>query len=88
MKESDRTTTGGHSTLCDEVPPGLLLYTKPQMAAVLQVSLRCLSDMMRRGDISYLKINRRMVRFRPEDVVRRLCETSLVCHAAERKEDA
>jgi hypothetical protein len=64
----------------DALPQGVLLYTKPQMAAALQVSLRCLTGMMNRGEISYLKINHRIVRFRPEDALRRLNETTLVCN--------
>jgi predicted site-specific integrase-resolvase len=59
-------------THCEELPQGVLLYTKRQMLALLQVSDRCLSNMMRRGEISYLKIGGKMVRFRIEDVNRRL----------------
>ena len=58
----------------------VVLFTKPQMAAMLQISMRCLTDMMRRGEIAYLKINNRIVRFRLEDVNQRLGETVLVCH--------
>jgi hypothetical protein len=50
------------------------------MAGAMQVSVRCLNGMMARGEISYLKINGRIVRFRPEDALRRLSETSLVCN--------
>ncbi len=50
------------------VPVGVLLYTKTQMATLLQVSVRCLERMMRGGEISYLKLNGRLVRFRLEDV--------------------
>ena len=48
------------------------LFTKRQMAAMLQISIRTLNDMMQRGEVSYLKINGRLVRFRLEDVNRRL----------------
>ena len=72
-----------HVTYCDRIPEGVLLYTKRQMAGLLQVSLRCLDAMMQRGEISYLKINGRMVRFRIEDVNRRLNETSLVWNDGE-----
>jgi excisionase family DNA binding protein len=65
-------------TQCDAVPQGVLLYTKPQVAALLQVSVRCLSRMMQRCEIPYLKINRKLVRFRAEDVLRRLSEMTLV----------
>ena len=71
-----------HVTYCDRIPEGVLLYTRFQMAELLQVSLRCLSEMMQRGEVSYLKINGRMVRFRIEDVNRRLNETSLVWNEA------
>ena len=60
----------------------VVLFTKPQMAAMLQISIRCLTDMMRRGEIAYLKINNRIVRFRLEDVNQRLGETVLVCPRA------
>ena len=66
----------------------VLLFTKPQMAAMLQVSIRCLSDMMKRGEVSYLKLNGRLVRFRSEDVLRRLNEVALVCNANDGKEGA
>ena len=71
-----------HVTYCDRIPEGVLLYTRFQMAELLQVSLRCLGEMMQRGEVSYLKINGRMVRFRIEDVNRRLNETSLVWNEA------
>lgn len=67
-----------HVTHCEKLPEGVLLYTKPQMAALLQVCVRCLGEMMRRGEISYLKIGGKMVRFRVEDVNRRLSETVMV----------
>ena len=59
----------------DALPPGVVLYTKAQMAAAMQVSVRCLTELMRRKEISYLRIGR-LVRFRPEDAVRRLTQTS------------
>ena len=64
----------------EEVPQGVLLYTKPQMAALLQVSIRCLTDMMRRGEVGYLKFRGKLVRFRASQVLRRLKETTYVCH--------
>lgn len=69
-----------HVTHCEALPQGVLVYTKPQMAAALQVSLRCLCDMMKRGEIRYLKLKGRFVRFVPEDVLRQLIESSLVCN--------
>lgn len=64
----------------EHVPQGVLLYTKTQMAALLQVSMRCLNEMMANGQISYLKIGGKLVRFRAAHVLRRLRETSFVCH--------
>jgi hypothetical protein len=62
----------------DALPEGVLLYTKPQMAAAMQVSIRCLTGMMNRGEISYFKIHGRNVRFLPVAALRRLIETSLL----------
>ena len=62
-------------------PPGGGFYTKPEIAAIMRVSVRTVSEMMVRGEISYLKFNRRLVRFRLDDVNRRLTETVLFCHA-------
>jgi predicted DNA-binding transcriptional regulator AlpA len=66
-------------TYLKEMPQGVLLFTKPQMAAMLQVSERCLHEMMHRGEVSYLKIGGKIVRFQSEEVVRRLKETVGVC---------
>jgi excisionase family DNA binding protein len=60
-------------------PPEERFFTKREMAALLKISVRCLTDMMRRGEIAYLKINNRIVRFRLQDVNQRLGETVLVC---------
>jgi excisionase family DNA binding protein len=51
------------------------------MAALLQVSVRCLNEMMARGEVSYLKIGGKLVRFRAAQVLRRLRDTSLVVKA-------
>jgi excisionase family DNA binding protein len=66
-------------TYCEKAPGGVLLYTKRQMAGLLQVSMRCLNEMMANGQISYLKIGGKLVRFRASHVLRRLKETSFVC---------
>ncbi|HEY9173051.1 MAG TPA: helix-turn-helix domain-containing protein [Verrucomicrobiae bacterium] len=55
-------------THVETLPVGVLLYTKTQMATLLQVSVRCVERMMRGGELSYLKLNGRLVRFRLEDV--------------------
>ena len=59
----------------------VLLFTKAQMAAMLQISIRCLTDMMKRGEVGFLRLNGRLVRFRAEDVLRRLSEVALVCNS-------
>jgi len=64
-------------TNCAALPAGELFFTKPEMARILKVSLRTLCEMMDRGEIAYLKIGGRLVRFRLEDVQRRLTETCL-----------
>ena len=51
-------------------PPRLL--TKPEMAEFLRVSVRTLAAMMQRGEIPYSVVGKRLVRFRLEDVVRKL----------------
>ncbi len=57
---------------------GVVGLTKAQMAAALQVSVRTLNGMMRRGEISYYKIGSKLVRFRLEDALKRMGETVLV----------
>ena len=52
--------------------------TKAQMAAALQISVRCLDGMMFRKEIGFWRIGKRVVRFRIEDAVRRMNETVLV----------
>ena len=55
---------------------------------MLKVSLRTITEMMNRGELAYLKIGGRLVRFRLEDVERRLNETALVCNGGAGKEGA
>lgn len=56
---------------------GVVGLTKRQMAGAIQVCPRTITEMMRRGQISYWKIGR-LVRFRIEDAVKRMNETVLV----------
>lgn len=56
---------------------GAVCLTKTQMAAALQVCPRTVTEMMRRGEISYFKIGD-LVRFRVEDALMRMRETVLV----------
>ena len=48
------------------------------MAAALQICERSLERLMKRGDICYLPITNKLIRFWPEAALRRLGETSLV----------
>jgi excisionase family DNA binding protein len=65
------------------LPPEERFFTKPELAKVMKVSVRCITDMMRRGEIRYLKINGHLVRFRLQDVNQRLSETVLFCEGPE-----
>jgi excisionase family DNA binding protein len=56
----------------------VVFLTKTQMAAALQVCPRTVTEMMRRGELPYYRIGRRLVRFRIEDAVKRMNETVLV----------
>lgn len=56
----------------------VMLFTKPQMAAMLQISVRTLNALMQQGDVSYLRVKGKLVRFRAEDVIRRLKEVGMV----------
>lgn len=75
-------------THCDGLPEGERFFTKPEVARLLKVCVRCVSKMMRRGELPYLKIGRRLVRFRLADIERRLTETVLVCNGPDRFEPA
>ncbi len=57
---------------------GVVALTKKQMAAAIQVCPRTITEMMRRGEIAYYRIGKRLVRFRMEDAVKRMSETVLV----------
>jgi excisionase family DNA binding protein len=57
---------------------GVVALTKKQMAAALQVCPRTITEMMRRGEIAYYRIGRRLVRFRIEDAFKCMSETVLV----------
>ncbi len=72
-------------TLAELQAWGVVAITKAQMAAAIQVCPRTISEMMRRGEISYYRIGKRLVRFRIEDAIKRMNETVLV--AAEEGEE-
>ena len=73
MKNSNPVT---HSS---SPPSGERFVTKPELAALLMVSVRCITNMMRRGELAYWKIGGRLVRFQLANVERRLNETVLAC---------
>ena len=64
-----------------EIGDGEGFYTKSEMARLLKVSIRSVTKMMRRGLLPYLRWEG-TVRFRLEDVNRRLSETCLFCDGA------
>ena len=47
-----------------------MALTKAQMAAALQVAYRTITEMMRRQEISYFRIGKRLVRIRLEEALR------------------
>jgi excisionase family DNA binding protein len=57
---------------------GVVGLTKKQMAAAIQVCPRTITEMMRRGELAYYRIGKRLVRFRIEDAIKRMGETVLV----------
>ncbi len=57
---------------------GVVALTKKQMAGAIQVCPRTITEMMRRGEISYYRIGKRLIRFRIEDAIKRMNETVLV----------
>jgi hypothetical protein len=70
---------GTAEKLKGEIKAGeVVVLTKTQMAAALQMSVRSLNGMMARGEIAYFKIGTRLVRFRVEDALKRMEETVLV----------
>ena len=79
MNPGKRKRTRERVTPLDQVPQGVLLYTRPQMDALLQVSIRLLTSMMRDGSVSYLRVRGKLIRFRASHVLRRLKQTSFVC---------
>jgi len=75
-RAKSKPTSRNAVTHCEALPTGVF-FTKPEMAQLLKVSLRTLCEMMDRGELPYLKIGGKIVRFRLEDVQRRLTETCL-----------
>ena len=67
-------------TALAELPAGERFFTKREMARLLKVSVRTVTLMMHRGELAYLKIGGRLVRFRLADVERSLKETVWICH--------
>jgi hypothetical protein len=57
---------------------GVVALNKAQMAGALQISVRSLNGLMARGEISFFRLGKRLVRFRVEEALRRMSETVLV----------
>jgi len=57
---------------------GVVVITKPQMAAAIQVCPRTITEMMRRGEIAYYRIGKKLIRFRIEDAIEQMNKTVLV----------
>jgi excisionase family DNA binding protein len=69
-KTSTRPGARAQVTSCVALPEGEEFFTKPEIAKLMKVSIRTVTEMMNRGEIAYLKIGERLVRFRLEDVQR------------------
>jgi excisionase family DNA binding protein len=59
------------------VPAAPICVTKPEVARLLEISVRTVTRLMRNGTLPYLRLGR-AVRFRLEDVQRHLNERCLV----------
>ena len=57
---------------------GVVAVTKAQMAAAIQVCPRTITEMMRRGEIAYYRIGKKLIRFRIEDAIEQMNKTVLV----------
>ena len=68
-------------TPCDTLPEGGSYLTKAEVARLLQVCLRSVTNLMHDGELPYLQLRRRIVRFQRADVERYLEENARVCHA-------
>lgn len=80
--------TGEALTLKELQGRGVVGLTKVQMAAALQISVRSLNGMMARGEISFFKIGRKLVRFGVEEALARMSERVLVVADDGRTADA
>ena len=70
------------------VARGVVAITKAQMAAALQISVRSLNGMIARGEISFFKIGKKLVRFGVEEALARMSERVLVVADDGRTADA
>ena len=51
---------------------GVLVVTKAQMAVALQVTYRCVTKMMSRGEIPFFRVGGKHVRIRVEEALKRM----------------
>jgi len=75
-------------TVGELVARGVVAITKAQMAAALQISVRSLNGMIARGEISFFKIGKKLVRFGVEEALARMSERVLVVADDGRTADA
>jgi hypothetical protein len=78
MLKAERGGEGEALTLKELQARGVVGLTKVQMATALQVCPRTITEMMRRGEISFFKIGKKLVRFRVEEALARMSERVLV----------
>ena len=64
------------TTQCERPPEGAILYTRGQVAGILQISVRSVDRYVQSGELIPAPIPGRLVRFRPEDVLRLLNKTA------------
>jgi excisionase family DNA binding protein len=63
---------GGEGVASAAAAPGERLWKRKELAPVLRVSLRTLDTMVALGEIPCLRLRGRLIRFRLEDVLRKL----------------
>ena len=71
-----KTLVNPKATPCERPPEGAMLYTRGQVACLLQISVRSVDRYVQTGELTPAPIPGRLVRFRPEDVLRLLNKTA------------
>ncbi len=78
MRSERQAADGRRDTVGELQARGVVGLTKRQMAAALQVCPRTITEMMRRGEIAYYRIGKKLIRFRIEDAIEQMNKTVLV----------